>query len=85
MNICIIGWYGSETLGDRSILLGLAKVFNETYGECKIFLGSFNTFYSERAFFEDKLFYEKIAPKVEIELFNSTNKNTLKELLKHLI
>jgi len=82
MNICIIGWYGSETLGDRSILLGLSRIFNETYGKCKIFLGSFNAFYSERCLEEDKVFFEILAPMVEIELFNSRVKNTLKWIIE---
>lgn len=82
MNICIVGWYGTETLGDRSILIGLAKVINDTYGKSKIYLGSLNMFYTERCIFEDSEFYKAIAPEVEIALFNVKNINEYKNIIK---
>ena len=78
MKICIIGWYGSETIGDRSILIGLCKIFQNTFGKCTIYLGSLNPFFSERCLFEDNKFYRSISPLVDIIVFNSKNKKQLK-------
>jgi len=82
MKICVIGWYGSETLGDRSILLGLAKVFNDTYEKCTIYLGSLNPFFSDRCLYEDQKFYDSISPNIDIVVFNSKNK---KQLQNHIL
>jgi len=81
MNICIIGWYGSGTLGDRSILLGLAKVFNDTYPKTTIYLGSMNLFYSERCLFEDRNIYKLLAPNVKISLFDIKDKNEYRNII----
>ena len=31
MIITVIGWYGTETIGDRAILAGLISLFNKSY------------------------------------------------------
>ena len=28
MNICILGWYGTETIGDRAILAGIISLLS---------------------------------------------------------
>lgn len=81
MNICIVGWYGTETLGDRAILLGIAKLVERSYGKSKIYLGSIHPFYSERCLTEDMEFYNRIAPNVSIEVFDVKNINEYKSVL----
>ena len=44
MKITIIGWYGTETIGDRAILAGLISIFNQAYDEFEVKLGSLNPF-----------------------------------------
>jgi polysaccharide pyruvyl transferase WcaK-like protein len=83
MNVCILGWYGSETLGDRSILLGLLKILNDTFSECKIYLGSLNTYFTQRCLIEDSLFIKEIAPNVQIEVFDSMVKNRLEDVINY--
>ena len=38
--IVIIGWYGTETIGDRAILAGLLHLFAETYSSLEVSIGS---------------------------------------------
>lgn len=59
--ITIIGWYGTETIGDRGILAGLIRVFSEKYTSFSIRLGSLFPFFSERCLFEDLSFYQRIS------------------------
>ncbi len=76
----MIGWYGTETIGDRAILAGLISFFNKAYDDFKIKLGSLHPFFSERTINEDFSFYKKTINKaLKIELFNSQDS---KELLK---
>lgn len=82
MNICIVGWYGTETLGDRSILLGLAKIFNDMYGKSTIYLGSIYPFFSKRCLMEDKEFLGQLAPDVSIEIFDVKIKSEYKKHIK---
>lgn len=82
MNICVVGWYGTETLGDRSILLGLSKVIDKAFGKSKIYLGSMYPFYSERCLFEDKVFYNTISPDVSIEIFDVRNSSEYKKVIR---
>lgn len=54
MNLCILGWYGTETLGDRAILDGIIKIFSKYFFIKKIYIGSLYPFLTERTLFEDK-------------------------------
>lgn len=53
MNICILGWYGTETLGDRAILDGIIKIMNNERNVSNIYLGSLYPFFTERTLYED--------------------------------
>jgi len=53
MKIAVFGWYGTETIGDRGILLGLLKVFCAAFGSVSVRLGTFYPFYTERTLSED--------------------------------
>ncbi len=78
MRITIIGWYGTETIGDRAILAGLISFFNKTYDNFEIKLGSLYPFFSERTINEDYSFYKEIIKKdFKIDIFNSKDSKEL--------
>ncbi len=70
MRVTIIGWYGTETIGDRAILAGILKTLT---GSCEhVSLGSLYPFFTERTLSEDVSFYEKtFGFKGKIALFDS--------------
>lgn len=79
MKIAIIGWYGTETIGDRAILAGLFNIFAESYGSFEVLLGCLGTLLSERTIIEDSTFFSECScGKIKnITLFDSRN---IKEL-----
>lgn len=83
MKVCIIGWYGTETIGDRAILSGLISMFNKAYDKIEIRLGSLYTFFSNRTITEDSLFWKQICDKeILINLFNSKDQRQLRHAIK---
>ena len=83
MKITIIGWYGTETIGDRAILAGLISFFNKTYSDFEIKLGSLYPFFSQRTINEDYSFYKEIINKdIKIDIFNSKDSNELLNTIK---
>ncbi len=83
MTITIIGWYGTETIGDRAILAGLISFFNKTYDDFEIKLGSLYPFFSQRSLNEDYSFYKEIIKKdIKIEIFNSKDSKELSQAIK---
>ncbi len=79
MNVSIIGWYGTETLGDRAILIGILKVLSSIDEEMNISLGSLAPFFTRRTLAEDAKIYLKINPKLNIELFDSRDSIQIKK------
>ena len=79
--ITIIGWYGTETIGDRGILAGLLRVFSEKYTSFSIRLGSLFPFFSERCLIEDISFYNRISQNKlgVIQVFDINDICTLKK------
>jgi polysaccharide pyruvyl transferase WcaK-like protein len=72
VKICLVGWYGTETIGDRAILAGLISVFAKVYGDVELALGSLYPFFSERTISEDYGFWKEITNRdVKIHVFNS--------------
>jgi len=72
MRIAIIGWYGTETIGDRAILAGLISFFCKSYSDVEIKLGSLYPFFSERTINEDYNFHKELIGKdYKINIFNS--------------
>lgn len=61
VNIVIVGWYGTETIGDRAILAGLFNLFAEVFDSFKIELGTFYPVLTERTLIEDISFYNQIS------------------------
>lgn len=53
MKVVVIGWYGTETIGDRAILDGIIRVFKCIDQNVKIEIGSLWTFFTERTLYED--------------------------------
>lgn len=60
MNVLIIGWYGTETIGDRAILSSLFRHFS-SIENCNYTIASIYPFYTERTLLEDKSFISKIS------------------------
>ncbi|WP_019615909.1 polysaccharide pyruvyl transferase family protein [Psychromonas ossibalaenae] len=82
MRITVIGWYGTETIGDRGILAGLVSIFNQSFKNFEINLGSLNPFFTKRTLAEDASFFEEITGKpVRIELFNTKSSQDLIEAI----
>lgn len=77
MNVCIIGWYGTETLGDRAILNGIVNLLDLKFGPCKKYLASLYPFYTERCLLED---YKNYNPNIDI--FDFKNTSDLRETIK---
>ncbi len=79
MKICILGWYGTETIGDRAILAGIFSLLHKTVGYYEISLGSLYPFYSKRMLQEDKILYRYLLNRdLKVELFESKNQSILK-------
>lgn len=80
ITITIVGWYGTETIGDRAILAGLINTFSKVYPEFSIRLGSLYPDFSKRVLIEDLNFLKEIAlgNLREVSIFDSMNKKELK-------
>jgi polysaccharide pyruvyl transferase WcaK-like protein len=77
MKIIVLGWYGTETLGDRAILYGLMEVLEKSFGSVEISIGSMNPFFTERSLYEDKEFIFLCAPISKVSIFDVANKKEL--------
>jgi len=83
MKITVIGWYGTETIGDRGILAGLISFFNQSFDDFELKLGSLNPFFSERTIAEDASFFKEITgKKIKISIFNSKSSKQLSSAIK---
>lgn len=79
--ITVLGWYGTETIGDRAIFSGIVKLLNASVGETEIRLGSLFIPLTERTIIEDYSFICKCAndEKLRISIFNSFSTRELRE------
>jgi polysaccharide pyruvyl transferase WcaK-like protein len=72
--IVIIGWYGTETIGDRAILAGLFDLLRESSaaGGFEVALGSMYPFFTRRTLSEDLPFLRLCAgnPQLDVTLFD---------------
>ena len=84
MTVCIIVWYGTETIGDRAILAGIFSFLHHSFPGFKVKLGSLYPYFSKRTIKEDSPLYQKITgnQKLEIELFNSKEIRELEQAIK---
>ena len=84
MKITIIGWYGTETIGDRAILSGVLTVLSHVFGDIQVKLGSLFPFFTERTVLEDYELLKKLTgKKLEIEIFDSKIPKKLNHALKN--
>ncbi len=83
MNIVILGWYGTETIGDRAIFAGIINLFSEILPQFDISLGSLIPDFSKRTLLEDSDFYNEISQNHlhEISVFDSLNRSDLKKAI----
>lgn len=82
MNVVLVGWYGTETIGDRAILAGVLSFFAEVLPQAKFKLGSLYPFYSERTLSEDStLWRDVIGRSIELSLFNSKSISELRSAI----
>lgn len=81
----IIGWYGTETIGDRAILAGIIRLLSEVASDIVIELGSLYPILSERTLRDDGHFFEQCAhqSKLEIKLFDSQKRHELEHSISH--
>ncbi|VGO15604.1 hypothetical protein PDESU_04189 [Pontiella desulfatans] len=79
MKICIVGWYGTETIGDRAILAGIIQLLAESFPDFEVELGSLIPFFSERMLHEDADLWAKLAGRtVKLHMFDSTSMTGLR-------
>ena len=85
MEIAIIGWYGTETIGDRAILAGIIRVMSEVFSSFDVRLGSLYPFFTERTLHEDGAFYDEISQNKlsSITIFDSRKPIQLRNNIKH--
>lgn len=83
MRITIIGWYGTETIGDRAILAGILKIFFSVTKDIQLCLGSLYPFYSERTLLEDMDFFRAVTgvQDLDIALFDSMKRKELNSMI----
>jgi polysaccharide pyruvyl transferase WcaK-like protein len=77
IRICIVGWYGTETMGDRAILDGIFQIFGELFGNYEVYLGSLCPILTERTLLLDGAIYTANAPGLKIAVFDARNKKEL--------
>lgn len=83
MNIVVIGWYGTETIGDRAIFTGLLSFFNQSFKSFNVTLGSLYPFYTKRMINEDRELWSKILNKqISVNIFNSKKSKELVSAIK---
>lgn len=82
--ISIVGWYGTETIGDRAILAGLVHLFSFVFDEFEITLGSLIPSFSQRTLLEDGDFLHQISggKLKNVSLFDTTVKSEIKDYVK---
>ncbi len=83
--INIVGWYGTETIGDRAILAGLVNLFSLVIDEFEIVLGSLCPTFSQRTVLEDGEFLQQISGgKMKgISLYDTTIKSEIKKSVQN--
>lgn len=82
MKVCIVGWYGTETLGDRSILDGIITVLSCIDSNIEIFLSSLYPVLSERTIYEDFSLFNSHGSNVSISVFDAYSSKELHHNIK---
>lgn len=81
MKIAIIGWYGTETIGDRAILSGILSLCKSCFDTIEIKLGSIYPFFTERTLLEDESYIRRMLniDSLPIELFSTRKRQDLNQ------
>lgn len=81
----IIGWYGTETIGDRAILAGIIRLLSKVSSDITIELGSLYPILSERTLRDDGQFFEQCAhqSRLRINIFDSQKRCELEHSINH--
>ncbi len=83
MKITVIGWYGTETIGDRAILAGLNAIFSRSFGKYELNLASLYPFFSKGTVVEDLPFWKELEVEPqEVTVFDSKNVIELHRAIK---
>ena len=84
MEVAIIGWYGTETIGDRAILAGLFQLMSEVFLKFRVRIGSLYPFFTERTLAEDLDFYKQVSSHhlQSVSIFDSRNPLQLRQNIK---
>lgn len=84
MKITIIGWYGTETIGDRAILAGIFYLLGKRSESFDVQIGCLNPLLTKRTIFEDICFYKRISNNqlIGINLFDSRIKSQLDKSIR---
>jgi len=83
VKITIIGWYGTETIGDRAILSGIFTFFKKTFGEFEVKLGSLYPFFTQRTLNEDHNFWKGSCNCIfPVQIFDSKKVQELDKAIK---
>ena len=83
VKITIIGWYGTETIGDRAILSGIFTFLKKAFGEFEIKLGSLYPFFTQHTLNEDYNFWEESCNHTfPVQLFDSKKGQELDKAIK---
>lgn len=78
MKVVIVGWYGTETLGDRGILAGIFSLIHKAFPHPEFKLGSLYPYFTDRTLAEDSEFYKvELNLSLKISLFNSKSSKEL--------
>lgn len=84
IKIGIVGWYGTETLGDMSIMDGILKVFRDLDKQLEVCLGSLFSFHSNRDILENYGLYSAGFEKLNFVVFDVRNMKEVKDMVKNL-
>ena len=85
VKITIIGWYGTETIGDRAILSGIFTFFKKAFGEFEVKLGSLYPFFTQRTLNEDHNFWKGSCNCIfPVQIFDSKKVQELDKILEIL-
>jgi polysaccharide pyruvyl transferase WcaK-like protein len=77
MNICIVGWYRTETVGDRAILDGIFQIFQRRYNTFQVSIGSLYPILTERTLILDKNIFCMNSPGIKLGYFDVRRKMDL--------
>lgn len=61
MKLTVVGWYGTETIGDRAIMAGIFHILSKVCDDIHLHFGALYVPLTERTLFEDKEYYNEIS------------------------